>query len=43
MIAVVSERFLKENNVVVHDHAASYLAVWCVDLCVQEVSATGRN
>lgn len=31
-----SELFLKENNHLACEHAASYLAIWCVDLCVQK-------
>ncbi len=32
-----SKKFLLEHPELVCDHMASYLAIWCIDLCVEEV------
>ncbi len=33
-----SQRYLRENPLLVCDHLASFLIVWCVDLQVEGVS-----
>ena len=32
-----SQKFLVEHPDLVNDHLANYLAIWCIDLCVEEV------
>ncbi len=32
-----SHKYLQEHPHLVSEHMASFLAIWCIDLCVEEV------
>ena len=34
-----SQKYLLEHSHLVHEHMASFLSIWCIDLCVEEVGS----